>query len=342
MSDRIYGQRVTKIAVPAPLTTRAWPVSAASDFGLTYEWTRRREFARPFHGVRSIGPPQTWLEAAQAYWAKDRPGQVLVGMQALAYWKLPLPARLVNELAGPLTLAVASNRAAPRGRGVQGRRIRADLLTSMSRDGICVASPELALLTVMPKLTLRERVMCVDAAITRSRSYPGLDAVPLRVLGTIQNYAQRTGAAAGGGALREAVSLAREGVDSPPESILRVALIEAGLPEPQIQHKVFDHDGRLRAVLDLAYRGAKIDIEYDGDQHRIDRAQWQRDIQRARWLNAPGWYVIRVSSDDLKSRLPEIMALVARLLEERTPRHAPPPPLTQAHAHANSAQPVRQ
>jgi very-short-patch-repair endonuclease len=39
-------------------------------------------------------------------------------------------------------------------------------------------------------------------------------------------------------------------------------------------------------------------VEYDGDHHRKDRAQYVKDIARLRMLESLGWTVIRVIAED--------------------------------------------
>ncbi|MBM7465584.1 endonuclease domain-containing protein [Microbacterium esteraromaticum] len=99
-------------------------------------------------------------------------------------------------------------------------------------------------------------------------------------------------------AVRDALPLARAGVESPKESETRLLLLAAGLPEPWVQYRELD-GGRLVARIDLAYPEWKVAIEYEGDGHRADREQWRRDIQRQRELEGRGWIVIRLTQADL-------------------------------------------
>jgi very-short-patch-repair endonuclease len=49
--------------------------------------------------------------------------------------------------------------------------------------------------------------------------------------------------------------------------------------------------------VDLAYPLLRIAIEFEGDQHRTDPRQWQRDIEKHERLADLGWRVIRVSRE---------------------------------------------
>lgn len=83
---------------------------------------------------------------------------------------------------------------------------------------------------------------------------------------------------------------------------------EHGLPEPVVQHEVYDGH-RLVARVDLGYPESKVAIEYEGDEHHTDKKQWRRDIQRQRELEARGWIVIRLTQEDLNMPI----ALIARI-----------------------------
>ena len=57
----------------------------------------------------------------------------------------------------------------------------------------------------------------------------------------------------------------------------------------------------------------RLAIEYDGEQHRTDDAQYQRDIRRLRRLHSEGWYVIRVTKDDLRGGARGVLAHIAHV-----------------------------
>ncbi|MEV3902631.1 DUF559 domain-containing protein [Mycobacterium sp. NPDC050551] len=98
-------------------------------------------------------------------------------------------------------------------------------------------------------------------------------------------------------ALRIALPLVDGGADSPKESWLRLLLIDAGYPTPETQIPVYDGEG-LIGVVDMGWEDLKIAVEYDGDHHRSNRRQYVKDQRRIRRLEAAGWIVIRVISED--------------------------------------------
>lgn len=88
------------------------------------------------------------------------------------------------------------------------------------------------------------------------------------------------------------------GAESPRETWLRLLLIRAGFPRPSTQIPVRDQYGQLVAVCDMGWENVKIAADYDGDHHRTDRRQFNRDIRRAEALAELGWIDIRVTAED--------------------------------------------
>jgi very-short-patch-repair endonuclease len=72
--------------------------------------------------------------------------------------------------------------------------------------------------------------------------------------------------------------------------------------------------------VDLLYRVAKVVVEYDGDQHRIDRDQWVRDVRRLSELAANGYLVLRFTASDVFGRPEYVAAAVRVALASRLPQ----------------------
>jgi Protein of unknown function (DUF559) len=115
-----------------------------------------------------------------------------------------------------------------------------------------------------------------------------------QVLGQLPRYRRRRGVVKA----RELASIADPLAESPRESRTRLAIHDAGLPRPTLQHWVDDH-GTPVYRLDLAYPQHRVAVEYDGQEWH-DRTQAQRDADRLRrqWLTAHGWTVIVVRRGD--------------------------------------------
>ena len=133
----------------------------------------------------------------------------------------------------------------------------------------------------------------------------------------------RTGypAARGCRRLPAVVELADPRAESPMETRVRVRLILAGLPAPEVQFRVVDEYGFVLARVDLAYPEAKLAIEYDGAVH-FTPAQARRDRQRDAELASLGWLTLRLGPDDLLA-MPQTVLRIRTLLAQRTPKYAP-------------------
>jgi hypothetical protein len=176
--------------------------------------------------------------------------------------------------------------------------------------GVRVTSPLRTAWDLARRLPLVEAVVAVDAlARAASRTFQPAELSVRRAAEPGARGARR---------LAEVVTLADPRAESPPETRLRVALVRAGGPTPQVQFPVLDEHGFVLARVDLAYPAAKLAIEYDGAGH-FDAGRARRDRARDGELAGIGWQTLRLASDDLDA-LPQTTQRVARLLELRSAR----------------------
>jgi hypothetical protein len=96
------------------------------------------------------------------------------------------------------------------------------------------------------------------------------------------------------------------------ESETRCFLSFAGLPLPESNGEVLLDDRRLIAG-DLLYRELGLVIEYEGEHHQADRAQYVSDIDRYESLRASGLDYVQVTKE--KARRPRrlVLAIHARM-----------------------------
>ncbi len=104
---------------------------------------------------------------------------------------------------------------------------------------------------------------------------------------------------AGAALARRAAVLVRQRVDSPGESRLRLGLVLAGLPEPQ-GNVTLGTDTRPIGRVDLLLEEYRLILEYEGDQHRTDKWQWNVDISWVEELSAEGYRVLRVTAQHMR------------------------------------------
>ncbi|MCV7228846.1 endonuclease domain-containing protein [Mycolicibacterium komossense] len=103
------------------------------------------------------------------------------------------------------------------------------------------------------------------------------------------------------------------GAQSPRETYLRLDLIGAGFPPPHTQIAVARPEGRWY-YLDMGWPDLMLAVEYDGEQHRTDRARYYGDVVRLEYLASRGWIVIRVLADHRRA---DIIGRVHRAWESR-------------------------
>lgn len=96
------------------------------------------------------------------------------------------------------------------------------------------------------------------------------------------------------------------------ETRLRLLLVDAGLPEPVLQHPARTAVGELH--LDLAWPDRRIGLEYDGYAWHADQTAFARDRRRWRALAAAGWDLHPVSNGDVRHPRALLTALRAALV----------------------------
>jgi hypothetical protein len=126
--------------------------------------------------------------------------------------------------------------------------------------------------------------------------------------------------------LRELIQYADGRSESIRESWVRMEIIDAGipLPEPQVWVRV---PGLGRVRLDFAYRGRKVTVEYDGDEHHSEEPDAAHDEERRAALRALGWHIIVVRREDLEPEgldrwLRELREVLTDRAPSRTRRYA--------------------
>lgn len=113
--------------------------------------------------------------------------------------------------------------------------------------------------------------------------------------------------------------LARERVgghkgESPPENGLRRLLLRWGLPEPDAQVVVRDADGRFVARVDLAYRDAKVVVEYDSWEQHSGRKPFENDKVRRNRIKRTGWSVLEITDRQIRDTPLEVVRTVADII----------------------------
>ena len=159
--------------------------------------------------------------------------------------------------------------------------------------GLPVLMPQETWLRLAAELPADEVVVLGDALLRRQRPWCDLESLS-------QMAAQLPRRFRGITRLRDAVPQLRSGTDSCQETRLRLRLVAAGLPCPEVNRSVFGPDGRFVALPDLSYPRFRLAIEYDGDLHLTEPRVWRRDEARRRALYALGWRILHATADDIR------------------------------------------
>jgi hypothetical protein len=183
-----------------------------------------------------------------------------------------------------------------------GDRIDEDEITVV--NGVPVTTPARTVLDLGCWYPTMSGVAAVDS-LARATDIKAADVELLA-----QRYPGRRGIARA----RLAITLFDAGAQSPKETWLRLILVNAGLPRPHTQIPVRDEFGAVIAYLDMGWENPKVAVQYDGDQHRSDRSQYNWDIRRLEILQRLDWIVIRVVAGD---RPAEIVRRVKAALTSR-------------------------
>ena len=119
--------------------------------------------------------------------------------------------------------------------------------------------------------------------------------------------------------LRELIPLSRAGVDSQPESWIRIDVHDEGFPMPASQVWVWV-PGWGRVKVENAYRRLRIGIEYDGEEWHSSDEDREHDEERRDALRRAGWIIIVVRRDGLSGAGREAwLAELAAAWEDRAP-----------------------
>jgi len=94
--------------------------------------------------------------------------------------------------------------------------------------------------------------------------------------------------------LDEVLDLVDAGAESPQETRVRLLLLDNGFPRPATQIPVMDPVGYPRYYLDMGWKDIMVAVEYDGEHHRKNTADYRKDIIRLEYIQSVGWLVIRV------------------------------------------------
>ncbi len=198
---------------------------------------------------------------------------------AAGLWGIPVPKD------GRIHITVDRDARRNRCRGILSHRPIELIGRIETQNGIRLSSPDQVFCELASAgVGLVDLVVAGDAMLKRKRaSLVSLTKAVDRMAGNGVRVARR------------ALRYIRTGVDSPMESRLRMLLVLAGFPEPEIRVILREFDGEWGRRFDLCYRALKLIIEYDGEQHG-ELEQRDSDQDRREELERQGYKIVTVTS----------------------------------------------
>lgn len=266
--------------LPQPLTNGPFTLSRATTLGVSRKMLRGQSFQRLQRGVYAPADRKpAFGELVGAALLVIPADAVAIGVTGLRLYgvdvgdvrPLRFASRHPHQLRRTGVVVSRVEHLPPQGRG---RPVR--------------ATPEHCFLTAAPTLDVLEMVIAGDWLVRRRLTSPAA------LLAAVEDSRAR-----GGRLARRAAGLVRMRVDSPRESTLRICLVLAGLPTPQCNLTLGTDHYPIGSV-DLVYEEFKVILGYEGDQHRVDRDQWNIDIDRTEEFTAEGYLVIRVTAQRMR------------------------------------------
>ena len=289
--------------------TKPFTRAQARSAGITDHQLRGSRYRVLLHGVyvASAVPDTAHLRAAAALLVHP-PGAVASHQTAARVHGAPVPAHQLEHV----TVANADDRRQRRGLKCHVAAIAAADVQVVR--GLRISAPHRMFVELAASLSLVDLVVVGDWLVG-----------PKQKLTTPENLVEYCGRSkeAHAGQARTAAAYVRERVDSPMETRLRMLLVLAGLPEPEVNRVVRDDHGTVVLRLDLCYPGVRLGVEYDGRQHVERIEQWERDVERRDDLEA--WHLLTVTSKGIYREPERTVLRVWRALERRGYRPLPPP-----------------
>jgi very-short-patch-repair endonuclease len=170
--------------------------------------------------------------------------------------------------------------------------------------GLKVTSPLRTAYDLARRGDLVERVVAVDRLANVHRFDPAL----------LLDFHARYRRSRGNDLVPQVLAHADRRAGSPMETRLRMLIVQAGLPKPQVQWVVQDELSRTAVWLDLAWPDLMIGIEYEGSGH-TEPGQVLRDVGRFTALVDKGWRIYRYTKREILRRQDLIIAQLTRARE---------------------------
>lgn len=297
--------------LPVHLATRPFTVESARNANLSRDRLRRGDIE---HVGRGLYRPACWdfdLEEAARALSEATPGAWISHVTAARLRNSYLPPWLADSS----ELHLSKPKALPgvRRQGICGHRVIVGPGEIEFVDGIWLSTRTRTWLDMARTLPLNDLVALGDEIIRMPRPAFEGRADAYSSVADLKALIGRHPNLQGIVRARQALDLMRIGADSAPETFLRLAMLDAGLPEPELQILLRPGDNRSPSA-DLGFRRRLLAIQYDGGHH-LAEPQKLSDRRRNKAFEAAGWTVLIVRKEDLDDGFSGAIKQIKRALK---------------------------
>ncbi|WP_427133907.1 endonuclease domain-containing protein [Pseudarthrobacter sp. S9] len=289
--------------LPEGLAAGSFTIGEARLDGLSPWRAKAKDIHVPSRGIRvPAGPEQSLLARARPYTPMGTADTVSFFSAAeihafklpggVAGVRLPLSARILH--------LTRNGSAAPRRKGVVGHRSALPPEDVLMLQGVPVTSIPRTLVDLAGTgaLTREDIVVIADDLVCEHPRYQHrrIARLPLRDL---LLYVEQKSRVAGLPLLRSALELVCLGVDSPPETRLRLLFGCSAIPRFEPNYVLMDSVG-TPLWMDLGCPEYRLAVEYDGGHH-LTPAQQQSDALRNERTASAGWRQLVINKLDVRN-----------------------------------------
>jgi hypothetical protein len=300
--------------LPEHLTAGSFSLRMSDQAGVSRTRTAAQDLATVSRGIRiPLASGARGAAALRAYTELDG-SSALTHLSAARVWRAALVWRLEEDWR--VHVSRRPGFSTPRRRNVVGHLMTFLPGEVVEHDGVRLTSPARTWLDLASMAGVDALVIAGDSLVcSHGPEFPA-PREPLCTVADLRAMIANHPGARGVRAARAALELVREGADSQPENMMRLALIRAGLPEPELNYVLWGVHGAPVLWPDAAYVHWRISIQYDGAGHG-GSGQYLRDIRRESVTREYGWLEVRVSKDELTGERPAVVRKVRAALESR-------------------------
>lgn len=297
--------------LPEPLNKGTFTVHEALHRGVSRPQLRSRNLRVNSRGIR------IWRDFDGDPDARIRPYTHVTQRSAASHesaqklWKLP--STRAREVEKMIHITRPAGSAAPRRKGVIGHQSKLYPGEVVWHKGVLVTSRERTWLDLAETFPVDQLVIIADHLLRIPRFELEGRSHPYTTKEQLQQLLDRHRGKQGIRRARQALELSRVGADSAQETLLRLAMIRAGLPEPLLNQALIGADGVEYHEPDLSYPQYRVAIEYEGGGHS-DPDQIVRDIDREDRVSTAGWMQVRISKRHMRNEAAPAVAKIRAAL----------------------------